>query len=280
MTKSIFCVIVKSTILERTAAAAKICMNFFLTLAYLFFLGSLLGWGLELIFRKFFSEDNPEHKWINPGFLVGPYLPIYGFGLCSLYLLARFNWSFIGNALLRDIVIVLFMAAVMTLIELIAGLIFIHGMKVRLWDYSSQWGNFMGLICPLFSLFWGILGAAYYFLVDPYILRALEWLANNLAFSFVIGFFFGIFTLDVIYSMQLVVKIRKFAAENHLAVHFEQLKLHIKAGRAAHRQKSKFLFAFSTDRPLSEYLQKYKENWDVKQQALKEAITTHTKRKK
>ena len=63
-------------------------MNFILTLAYLFFVGSVSGWVLELFFRKFFSASNPEHKWINPGFCTGPYLPIYGFGLCALYLLA------------------------------------------------------------------------------------------------------------------------------------------------------------------------------------------------
>ena len=43
-------------------------MNFILTLAYLFFVGSISGWVLELFFRKWFSSSNPEHKWINPGF--------------------------------------------------------------------------------------------------------------------------------------------------------------------------------------------------------------------
>ena len=62
-------------------------MNFFLCLAYLFFIGSTFGWVLELFFRKFFSGTNPEHKWINPGFCVGPYVPLYGFGLCILFLL-------------------------------------------------------------------------------------------------------------------------------------------------------------------------------------------------
>ena len=45
-------------------------MNVFLGLAFLFFIGSVLGWFLELIFRRFFSSANPERKWINPGFLV------------------------------------------------------------------------------------------------------------------------------------------------------------------------------------------------------------------
>lgn len=254
-------------------------MGLFLTLAYLFFLGSLIGWVLELFFRKCFASDNPEHKWVNPGFLVGPYLPIYGFGLCSLYLMARIDLTFIDHDILRNIIAILFMALAMTLIELVGGLIFVHGMKVRLWDYSNMWGNFKGIICPLFTFFWGVLGAVYYFFIDPHILKALEWLANNLAFSFVIGFFFGVFTLDVVYSMQLVIKIRKFAAENKLSVHFEQLKMHIKRGRAAHSQKAKFLFAFSTDRPLSEYLQKYKEDREKKQHDLKKRLEQLKKRK-
>ena len=66
-------------------------MNKFLILAFLFFVGSTFGWILEVFFRKFFSRNNPEHKWINPGFCTGPYLPLYGSGLCVLYLIASLN---------------------------------------------------------------------------------------------------------------------------------------------------------------------------------------------
>ena len=37
-------------------------MNIFLKLAYLFFIGSLIGWCIEVIFRRFFSSSNPERK--------------------------------------------------------------------------------------------------------------------------------------------------------------------------------------------------------------------------
>lgn len=63
-------------------------MKEWLILAFIFFIGSLAGWLLELIFRRFFSKANPSRKWINPGFLVGPYLPLYGFSLCVVY-----SWS-------------------------------------------------------------------------------------------------------------------------------------------------------------------------------------------
>lgn len=35
----------------------------------------------------------------------------------------------------------------MTLLELVAGLIFVKGFKVRLWDYTNDRGNFKGIIC-------------------------------------------------------------------------------------------------------------------------------------
>ena len=63
-------------------------MNLFLTLAFLFFIGAITGWVIEVLFRRFLSSANPERKWINPGFCTGPYLPLYGVGLCMLYLIA------------------------------------------------------------------------------------------------------------------------------------------------------------------------------------------------
>lgn len=50
-------------------------MNNFLILAFLFFIGCTAGWVLELFYRRF-APTNKSHKWINPGFLNGPYLPL------------------------------------------------------------------------------------------------------------------------------------------------------------------------------------------------------------
>ena len=96
-------------------------MKEWLILAFIFFIGSLAGWLLELIFRRFFSKANPSRKWINPGFLVGPYLPLYGFSLCVVYLLAHINVSFIHGVYLRKTVLFLLMALSVTLIEYFAG---------------------------------------------------------------------------------------------------------------------------------------------------------------
>ena len=57
-------------------------MNLVENFLFLFFLGSTVGWIIELFYRKIIHG-----RWNNPGFLHGPYLPIYGFGLCLLTLI-------------------------------------------------------------------------------------------------------------------------------------------------------------------------------------------------
>ena len=85
------------------------------------------------------------------------------------------------------------MALAITALEYVAGLIFIRGMKIKLWDYSDRWGNIQGIICPLFTFFWMVLSAVYYFLIHPHILNALHWLAEIWRFRsasvFSMGFF-------------------------------------------------------------------------------------------
>lgn len=245
-------------------------MNLFLTLAFLFFIGSTFGWVLELFYRRFISSSNPERRWINPGFCTGPYLPIYGNGLCALYLLAslegRLPW-------MNKFVMFLFMAVAMTGIEYIAGLCYLKITKVRLWDYSDQWGNIQGIICPLFSLYWAVGGALYYFLIHPHILNALEWLSQNLAFSFVIGMFFGVFTIDFIHSANLVAKLKAFADENNVVVRYEALKLHIRQAEGKSKKKYHFFRPFESETPLREHLKQMADTLEQRKRKSKRSTS-------
>ena len=143
-------------------------MQYLVIISTLFVSGSLVGWGIELLFRRFVSEK----KWMNPGFLVGPYLPIYGFGVVLLYAISNISLG-INIEWVNIVLKIIIIAISMTLIEFIAGLIFIKGLKVKLWDYSNQKGNIMGIICPSFSLIWLVVGSLYYFFVNPFLLKEL-----------------------------------------------------------------------------------------------------------
>lgn len=235
-------------------------MNTFLKYAYLFFIGSLLGWWMELFFRR---ATNPQHKWVNPGFCTGPYLPIYGFGLCLLYFIASLEPRIAGgHPILSKIGLFFAMAVGMTAVEYIGGVLSLKHFHVRLWDYSDQWGNIDGIICPLFSLIWAALGGLYYLLVHPFILGALDWLSRNLAFSFVIGLFFGVFIIDVCHALQLMNRLKAYADKNELVLRWEAIKTNIRADHDRRAQKYHFFHPFRSDRPLSEHLREMQDSFE------------------
>ena len=227
-------------------------MSVMLTLADLFFIGSLFGWVLELLFRNLVHKTD---KWINPGFCTGPYIPLYGFGLCVLFLLASMEkYNIVKNPFWNRVMLFAAMAACMTLLEYIAGIFCLKYLKVRLWDYSNMWGNIQGIICPTFSAIWAVLGAVYYFLIHPHILNMLDWLSRNLAFSFFIGMFFGVFIIDVVHSANLVVKLKSFAEEQKLVVKYEEIKHQIRSHQEEAKVRLRFFRPFHTERGLREHL--------------------------
>lgn len=238
-------------------------MNLSLALAFLFFVGSMSGWILELVFRRFISSSNPERKWINPGFCTGPYIPLYGFGLCIMFLMATLEqYSVLSSPIWNRLLLFFIAAIIMTVMEYIAGIMILKLTNVRLWDYTEEWCNIQGIICPKFSLIWAILGAVYYFLIHPHIIGALIWLSNNLAFSFVIGLFFGIFIIDVIHSSQLVAKLKRFAEDNDVILRYEALKAQIRSAQEASAQKPHFLRPFGTEKSLNELLKERSQEFE------------------
>lgn len=224
-------------------------MNIFLQFIFIFFAGCTIGWILELFFRRIDGG-----KWVNPGFLVGPYLPIYGFGLVVLTVI----FSIFKDSNLNPIIIILLMGLLMTIIELIGGLI---GLKnnVRLWDYSNNWGNYKGIICPLFSAIWTAIGALYYLFLTPYVMGALDWFSKNLAFSYTLGLFTGLIIIDFFYSSKLYIKIKDYAKNNNIIVKYEQFKIQIQEEQKRRREKYSFLNPFKQTKSLFDYLDHYKK---------------------
>lgn len=253
-------------------------LNNLLILAFLFFIGSLVGWLIEVVFRRFFSDNNPDRKWINPGFLVGPYIPLYGFSLATLYIFSWIPVGFIKSIALQKLLLFAFMALAVTALEYLAGIIFIKGMHIKLWDYSKEWGNIKGIICPKFSLYWMILSAIYYFLIHPRIIGALYWLSCHLTFSFFIGFFYGVFVIDFAYSMQVLVKLRKFARENQIELRIEEFKEHMIRKNESLKIRVSFMLPLRTTNVdfaddikdyITEYIEKEEEKFEKFKSAMK-----------
>ena len=209
-------------------------MKYLVIISTLFVIGSLLGWVIELFFRTFVSQK----KWMNPGFLTGPYLPIYGFGVIVLYGVSNIPLGITIQA--WDIVTRIGIIGVgMTLVEFIAGLIFLKGLKIKLWDYSDRKGNIMGIICPSFSLIWLVVGSLYYFLLNPFLVEGISWISGNLIYTYFVGVIIGAILVDFAYSVHLASKLKEFKEYGNLR--FEELKKEFKRRIKEIRSKDKYL---------------------------------------
>lgn len=232
----------------------------FVVVAFLFFFGGILGWIIELFFRRFFDKTNPDRLWLNPGFLTGPCLPVYGFGAVALFTLSFLDASYImrlgANGIIYYVLMFFVMALVMTLIEFIAGIIFIKGMHIQLWDYSNEPGNIMGIVCIKFTFFWGVLAALYYFFLFPPFWRAVVWFIQHPWFSFFVGMIFGIFIIDCAFSMHLGTVLRKRAKEidKKAAINLCQIHSYIRRGTSF----SKF-FSLHNTHYLTSKIDKFEE---------------------
>lgn len=230
----------------------------FLVILYLFFFGSVAGWVLELFFRRFFSGSNPERKWLNPGFLYGPCIPLYGFGTVLLYGLSSFDQTLFGalyGSVWYYVAMFCMMALAMTALEYLVGLISVRGFHLRLWDYSRCWGNLQGIICPLFSLFWGILSLAYYFLLYPRLRVLVDWFVAHPLASFAVGLCSGIFLIDLSFSIHLGAIVQKKAAQLD-----KNLYDSVDLQKLWHRMQSRGgFFRLVSVRPLTERLDAFEE---------------------
>jgi uncharacterized membrane protein len=205
-------------------------LEIFISIVTLFVIGSVLGWIIELFYRRFVSQ----HHWMNPGLLVGPYLPIYGLGTVALYALSNLDFSSFGigdTSILGAIIKIAMIGVTMVLLEFIAGLIFIKGLKIKLWDYSDQKGNIMGIISPLYSVAWLIIGAIYYFFINPELVKAVYWLASekHQIYYFFIGVVLGMILVDFAYSIHLATKLMKIARKNKIIINLDKLREYLKS---------------------------------------------------
>lgn len=132
----------------------------------LFFVYSAIGWIIELIYR-WRDRGTP----VNPGFLRGPWLPLYGTG--AVLIIALYSAMGHLHPALRGLAYL----TVLTLVEYAAGLLLLRVFDRRCWDYSDEPLNFQGLICPGFSLYWVILAFVFEKTLYPlslWFVRALE----------------------------------------------------------------------------------------------------------
>ena len=132
----------------------------------LFIIYSVAGWCME-VFCKLLECK----KFINRGFLIGPYCPIYGYGaLLITFLLKKYI----------DDPIALFVMAIVVCgtLEYLTSYLMEKLFKARWWDYSHRKFNLNGRVCLGTIVPFGLLGLFIMYVSNPFLLGKLELLSE------------------------------------------------------------------------------------------------------
>lgn len=157
-------------------------------LAFIFTACAFCGWIIESLFRSV-TERTP----VNSGFLLGPFIPIYGFGGVIVYL-------FYIERPLPTAALFAAAAILVTALEYAVSWIFEAVIGKRLWDYSREPFNIHGRVCLLYSFFWVILIAFVWYLFFPALTAARRSIPDTAAAS--LSFFcIGYIVSDLVYSI-------------------------------------------------------------------------------
>lgn len=168
---------------------------FLLFLAY-----SFLGWLMEVIGKLITMK-----RFVNRGFLIGPYCPIYGFGsILITFLLKKYT----------EDPITLFIMAILVCgtLEYLTSYFMEKIYHARWWDYSQRRFNINGRVCLNTIIPFGLLGMFIIYVSNPFLIGKIEALPT-LALNILFGVTLLIFVVDNIVSTKVISYVGKTTKE-------------------------------------------------------------------
>ena len=162
----------------------------------MFIIYSFVGWCIESFGNKVLNK-----KFVNRGFLIGPYCPIYGVGcLLVLIFLKRFKNNFI--------LLLFLLVLVFSILEYLTSYILEKLFNTRWWDYSDKKFNINGRICLETMIPFTIGGLLLIYVLDPFISSSLSKIPSIVRIILALLIFI-IFMVDCIITLSIMKKIKK-----------------------------------------------------------------------
>ena len=171
-------------------------MKFFLTYFSIFFIYSVIGWIVESTYVSI-----KEKKFVDRGFLIGPYCPIYGLGsLVIIFYIEQYK---------NNIITVFFLSVIIcSILEYLTSYLMEKIFKARWWDYSNEKFNLNGRICGKNALLFGLGGIIILYLLNPLLNTIITPLNKNI-FLIIIITCLIFFLTDTIVSFNIINKFKQ-----------------------------------------------------------------------
>lgn len=160
----------------------------------IFFISSFLGFLLETFLKIFFFHS------MNNGIMMGPWIPIYGFGCAIIVLIENFIFSKKNISKISKLLLLFFsVSVILTLLEWIGGILIEVCFDKIFWDYSHLKFNIGHYIALEMSIVWGLFSILFVCLIRPLedliIKKIPKWLTILVSIIFIIDFIYTIFRL-------------------------------------------------------------------------------------
>lgn len=178
---------------------------------FLFMIYAIIGWIWETPYVSI-----GQKKFINRGFLRGPYIPIYGLACITIVYSIRLLPPFEVSAL-TVLFVILFVSLVSGVWEYATSWTLEKLFKMRWWDYSDHKYNINGRVCLDYAILFGIGGFILWYFVNPQILELYNRL-DGIALFILLTVFYGIFMIDAAYTLRGLIQIRT------ILIKFEMVK--------------------------------------------------------
>ena len=163
---------------------------------FLFLIYSITGWLIEVIGGLIQNK-----KFVNRGFMIGPYCPIYGIGGVLITILLQ---DYVNNPF------VLFCVAIVIcgVLEYLTSYIMEKVFKARWWDYSKKKFNINGRVCLETIIPFGLLGCFIMYVSNPFIENLLNKVPQNIL-NILFYICISIYIVDFIISFSVISGLRK-----------------------------------------------------------------------
>ena len=158
----------------------------------LFMLYSFIGWCMEVTGKLIQYK-----RFINRGFLVGPYCPIYGTGAILI--------TFLLNRYTND-PFVLFIMAILVCgtLEYLTSYFMEKIYHARWWDYSQRKFNINGRVCLNTIIPFGLLGLFIMYVSNPFLIKNIESFTRSVVKWTILGIILVIYLIDNIISGKVI----------------------------------------------------------------------------
>jgi uncharacterized membrane protein len=176
---------------------------YFIDMIIYFAIYSFLGWMIETIFASII-----ERKFINRGFLIGPFCPIYGFGAVMIILCSKWANGIFETGFTFYLIGIFISVTLATILEYITGAALEKFFNCKWWDYSDNALNLHGYICLKYSLLWGLLAFLMLQVIHPEILKIYIYIPIHAKIYFSIALIIYFFA-DMIKSVMDIIDLRK-----------------------------------------------------------------------